>query len=64
MVPAWVASIVQVPAASKVAVLPETVQIDGVEDAKVIGRPEEAVAFRLTDPVASAVAGIAAKAMV
>jgi hypothetical protein len=54
----------QVPTASKIAVLPEAVQSEGVVDAKLIGRPEEAVAFRLTDPVSSAAAGITAKAMV
>jgi hypothetical protein len=43
---AW---IVQVPAVSRVATLPDTAQTDGVVDAKLTGRPEEAVALRLTD---------------
>ena len=64
VLPAWLALMMQVPTASKIAVLPEAVQSEGVVDAKLIGRPEEAVAFRLTDPVSSAAAGITAKAMV
>ena len=55
---------VQVPPASRIAVLPETVQTDGVMDAKLTGWPEEALAFRPTDPTASAVAGIEAKVRV
>ncbi len=35
---------VQVPAAAKFAAVPETVQMDGVEDERVTGRPEEALA--------------------
>ena len=62
--PACDALIVQVPIASRVATLPETVQTDGVVDAKLTGKPEEAVAARLTDPVVSVVVGIALKLMV
>ena len=47
--PACVASMVQYPTTSKVAMLPETVQTAGVVDAKLTGRPDEAVALRLTD---------------
>ncbi len=35
----------QVPTASKLAVLPETVQTDGVVEAKLTGRLEDAVAL-------------------
>jgi len=62
--PPWLASIVQVPTASKVAVFPEIVQMDGVVAAKLTGKPDEAVALRLTDPANSAVDGIEAKVMV
>jgi hypothetical protein len=54
----------QVPTASSVAVDPETVQSDAVVDVNVTGKPDDAVAFRLTDPVTNVVAGITAKLMV
>ena len=37
----------QVPLASSDTVLPEIVQVDGVVDAKLTGRPDDAVALRL-----------------
>ena len=52
-----------VPAETKVAVVPETVQTDVVVDAKLTVRPELAVALRLTDPADSAVVGIAVNVM-
>jgi len=42
--PAWLASMMQVPATTRVNVLPLTVQMLGVVDAKLTGRPELAVA--------------------
>jgi len=62
--PACVALMVQVPTSSKLAVFPETVQIEGVEEAKLTGSPDETVALRLTDPVTSVEVGIATKLMV
>jgi hypothetical protein len=62
--PVWVASIEHVPAATKVTVLPETVQIEVVVDAKLTGSPEEAVALTVIDPVNNGVAGIVGKVMV
>jgi hypothetical protein len=46
--PACIASIVQVPAASIEAVVPDTVQIEVVVDVKATANPELAVAFRLS----------------
>jgi hypothetical protein len=62
--PSCVALTVQLPTASRVAVEPETVQTDGVADAKLTGSPDEVVALKLTVPTDSAVAGIAAKLIV
>ena len=42
--PAWLASMMQVPAATSVSVLPLTVQVLGVVEAKDTGRPDVAVA--------------------
>ena len=42
--PAWLALMVQVPAATSVSVLPLTVQTLGVVEAKLTGRPELALA--------------------
>ena len=42
--PAWLAVRLQVPAATSVSVVPLTVQIDGVVEVIVTGRPELAVA--------------------
>jgi len=44
LLPAWLASMMQVPAATRVNVLPLTVQMLGVVDAKLTVRPELAVA--------------------
>jgi len=56
--PACVAVMVQVPAAFSVAVLPDTVQTTGVDDAKVTGSPELAEALRVIDPVLNSCAGM------
>ena len=53
----------QVPAASREAVLPETVQMVGVDDAKLTAKPEVAVAVRVSD-VPVVWPGMAAKVMV
>ena len=42
--PAWLASMMQVPAATRVSVLPLTVQVLGVDEAKDTGRPDVAEA--------------------
>src|SRR3954468_1727097 len=42
--PAWLASIVQVPCASRVTVVPTTEHTSGVSDVKLTGRPDEALA--------------------
>ena len=42
--PAWLASIVQVPVATSVTVVPETVQTEAVAEEKLTGSPEVAVA--------------------
>lgn len=44
--PAWLADTVQEPAATRVSVVPLTVQTPGVVDARVTGKPELAVATR------------------
>lgn len=62
--PACDAVMEQVPAASRVAVDFATEQIDGVVDAKLTGRPEEADAISDTDPAERRVGGIPAKLMV
>ena len=43
--PAWLALMVQVPTATKVTVVPDTVQTPVVADVKVTVSPEEAVAL-------------------
>ena len=51
MFPAWLAVTEQVPTATIVAVLPETVHTDGLLDVKTIGLPEALpVAFSVTVP--------------
>ena len=55
--PAWLAEMVQVPAATPVTVLPATVQVLGVMLAKVTGRPEVAVALAVVLPPTSTVDG-------
>ena len=44
LLPAWLASTMQVPAATKVSALPLTVQVLGVVEAKLTAKPELAVA--------------------
>ena len=48
--PVWLAATVQVPVATPVTVLPETVQIETVRLLKVTGSPEEAIALRTDVP--------------
>lgn len=48
---------VQVPAETRVAVLPETVQIAGVSDVKLTGKPEVALAVRVRGVPCRAVPG-------
>jgi hypothetical protein len=62
--PPCVALIVHVPVDSRVAVEPATAQTDGVVDAKLTGKPDEAVALTLTVPADRLVDGIPAKLMV
>ncbi len=50
LLPAWLAALVQVPTATPVTVVPETVQIDAVRLLKVTGSPDEAVALRVAAP--------------
>ncbi|WP_246674455.1 hypothetical protein [Mesorhizobium sp. B2-2-2] len=52
--PAWSASMVQVPAESSVTELPLTVHTAVVVEVKATVRPEEAVALRATGPLVSA----------
>ena len=49
--PGWLAWIVQMPPATSVTMLPATVHVPGVREAKLTGRPEEAVAVRPNAPV-------------
>jgi hypothetical protein len=58
MLPAALASIPQVPTAIRVMVVPETEHTNGVVETTVTGKPEEAVAATVTDPVISVVVGI------
>jgi hypothetical protein len=62
--PAWTALIVQVPAATKVAVVPLTVQMDGVFDVKLTVRPELEVAVSASVPGNMDCVAIAANVMV
>jgi hypothetical protein len=64
VLPHWVAVIPQVPPLSKVTVFAETVQTAGVVEAKMTGRPEEAVAVKLNGAEPKVAAGRAAKLMV
>ena len=48
--PAWLALIVQVPTATKVTVVPDTVQTPVVAELKMTVRPEEAVALTVIGP--------------
>ena len=47
LLPAWLARIVHVPAARIVTLLPETAHTLVVSDAKLTGRPDDAVALTL-----------------
>jgi hypothetical protein len=58
---AW---IVQVPGCARVAALPNTLQMDGVSDAKVTGNLELAVAERVSEVPWSWLAGNRVKVMV
>ena len=58
------ASILHVPPSISVTVVPETVQIVVVVDAKLTGSPEEAVALTVTVPADNEVLGIVVKVMV
>ena len=57
MLPSWVAVMVQVPAARVVRLDPVTVQSAGVPERKATGRPEVAVAVRVTFVPAAAPPG-------
>ena len=64
MLPHWVAVIPQVPPLSKVTVFAETVQTEGVVEAKMTGKPDEAVALRVNGAEPKVEAGRAEKVMV
>ena len=55
---------VHVPRATSVEVLPDTVHTDVVVEAKLIGRPEDAVALRVTGALPSAISESDPKVMV
>ena len=59
LLPAWLASMVQVPAATNVAVVPETVQTLVVADVKATARPELAVAESVSGVPTVCVPGLA-----
>ena len=63
LLPAWFASMVQVPEAMNVAVVPETVQTEVVVDVKLTVRPELAVAESASG-VPTVCAGIVGKVTV
>ena len=56
--PAWFAAMVQVPAACPVTVFPLTVQTLGVEELKLTGSPEDAVALTVVVPPTPREAGL------
>lgn len=62
--PAWLAAMVQVPAATRVTLLPETVQIAGVGELKLTGSPALEVATSATGEAESEVVGGAVKLIV
>ena len=62
--PVCVALMAQRPAATSVTVLPETVQMVGVVEAKLTARPDEAVAVTVNGGVLSGTFGNGAKLMV
>ena len=63
VLPACVAWMVQVPAATKVTVAPDTVQTGTVIDAKLTGRKDDAVAETVNGAVPSAMFASAPKVM-
>jgi hypothetical protein len=62
--PAWVASIEQVPTETNVTVLPETVQTVEVVDAKLTASPELAVALTVNGDAPNVWVGMTSKEMV
>ncbi len=64
LLPAWVASIEQVPCATNVTVLPETVQTVVVVDAKLTASPEVAVALTVNGAAPKVCAGSVAMVIV
>jgi hypothetical protein len=60
--PAWLALMVQVPAATPVTVEPLTLQTAGVVELNVTARPEVAVALAVVVPPTARVAGLKAMA--
>jgi len=56
--PAWLAAMVQVPAATPETVLPATVQMVGVVELNATARPEVAVALAVVVPPTLRVAGV------
>jgi len=62
--PGWVAVMAQVPMANRFTVFPETAQMDGVVEARLTGRPDEAVALTAMDVTPETWLGTAAKVMV
>lgn len=64
MLPAWLARMEQVPLATIVTVLPDMVHTEEVVDAKLTGRPEEAVALTVNGVALQVLSGKAAKVMV
>ena len=64
MLPGWVAAIPQVPPVSKVTVFAETLQTEGVVEAKMTGSPDEAVALRANGAEPKVEAGRTEKLMV
>ena len=64
MLPAWLAVMGQVPTASRITAEPDTEHIELVVVEKLTGKPEDALALKLTVPVNRVVDGMAAKVMV
>jgi len=64
VLPAWVAVMPQVPSVRRVTVLPEAEHAEGVVEAKLTGKPDDAVAFKLTGVALKVWLGIGAKVMV
>jgi hypothetical protein len=62
--PDWSASIAHEPVLSSVTAVPDTEQMSGVLEVKLTGRPEDAVAATVKDPIPSDLAGIALNVIV